>query len=93
MRISRLLRSSRRGPEAVAADVDDEIRSHLEERVRLLAAQGMPADAARAEAMRRFGDLETTRRAMRSSAERHEARRRWGDRLDAARHDLRYALR
>jgi len=37
------------------ADVDDEFRFHLETEVEELVARGYTADAARAEAQRRFG--------------------------------------
>src|ERR671912_594509 len=53
--LRRLFRLPVRGPAAVARDVDDEIRSHLEERAESLVARGLSPDAAWAEAERRFG--------------------------------------
>ena len=45
----------------VAADVDDELRFHLESRIREYIAAGMAADEARAMALRRFGNVEVVR--------------------------------
>jgi hypothetical protein len=50
-----------------AADVDEELRFHIECRVQEYIAQGMAPDAARAEALRRFGDVAAARRAARRS--------------------------
>ena len=51
----------RRGAETVRDEVDEEIRVHLEMRVRELRAHGVSLEDARREALRRFGDLEATR--------------------------------
>ena len=51
----------RRGSETVRDEVDEEIRVHLEMRVRELRAHGVSLEDARREALRRFGDLEATR--------------------------------
>lgn len=89
--IRRLFRVfSRRDP---ARDADDEIRLHLELRARQLVAAGMTPDEARAEAIRRFGDVDETRSALRQSNERRDWRarvRRW---LDGVAQDCRYAAR
>jgi putative ABC transport system permease protein len=45
------------------ADLDDELAFHLQMRTEVLAAKGMPAAAAREEALRRMGDLAAVRRA------------------------------
>jgi hypothetical protein len=45
----------------VDRDVDDELAFHLDMRVRRLVAAGWSPDAARAEAMRQFGDLSAVR--------------------------------
>src|SRR5688572_29867501 len=52
----------RRHPEAIRDEVDEELRAHLELRVEELRASGLPADEARRQAVKRFGDLEETRR-------------------------------
>lgn len=59
-RIDRLLM---RLPRRIRQDVDEEIRFHLEQRAAELERQGFPPGAAREEALRRFGDLESTRAA------------------------------
>ena len=45
---------------SVKADVDEELRLHLEMRIDDLAAQGMTREDARREAVRQFGDLDAT---------------------------------
>src|ERR1700752_5292690 len=50
-----------RRPETVAADVDEELRLHLELRIEALMNTGLTREAARQEALRQFGDLERTR--------------------------------
>lgn len=54
-------------------DLDAEIHFHLEERVRRLQAGGMSEEDARAEALRRFGDVAEARTGM----AREEQKRRW----------------
>jgi predicted permease len=82
-----------RGAAGVAGAVDDELAFHFDMAVADLTATGMPADEARREAERRFGDVQGTRRALaeigraRAGSER---RARWGS---AVAHDLRYAIR
>ena len=88
-RIPQLLRGRR----DIRSDVDDEITAHLEQTTRALIESGLDPDAARAEAHRRFGDLDTTRRAMTTSAMRQYGRLRRRDRFDAFAFDLRYSLR
>ena len=51
----------RRRAAAIARDVDDEIRAHLEMRIAELRASGFSDEDARREAVRRFGDLDATR--------------------------------
>ena len=88
-RIPQLLRGRR----DIRSDVDDEITTHLDQTTRALIESGLDPDAARAEAHRRFGDLDTTRRAMTTSAMRQYGRLRRRDRFDAFAFDLRYSLR
>jgi len=86
-RRSRLFRSEPR------AEVDDELRFHLEERVREYEARGMDPAAARAAALERFGDLDGVRgecTELLAADRRAEARRDW---LDDLRQDLRYGVR
>ena len=91
--IRRLFRLPGRPP----AEVDDEMRLHLELRAEQLEREGLEPEAARAEARRRFGDLEAARRMMRGEA-RHAHRRlrasEWaGALLDDARHAARALAR
>ncbi len=74
-------------------EVDAEIAFHLEMRAAELAARGMTAEAARAEARRRFGDTNRWRTAMRDEDRGHDARRRRARWLDDLRQDLHYAAR
>ncbi|HKG94606.1 MAG TPA: ABC transporter permease [Gemmatimonadaceae bacterium] len=77
----------------VRADVDDELRFHLELRVADLIAAGMPPAAARAEAERRFGDVHEIGDACLTIDER---RLRRADRLEVIAHmrqDLTLAAR
>lgn len=89
--IRRLLRLVTR--RSMEQDADEEIRLHLQLRVRQLIDEGMaPADAG-AEAQRRFGDVDEELQRSRASAARQERRFRWRDSLDRLRGDVRYALR
>ncbi len=86
-RRSRLFRSEPR------AEVDDELRFHLEERVREYVARGMDPAAARAAALERFGDLDGVRgecTELLAADRRAEARRDW---LDDLRQDLGFGVR
>jgi putative ABC transport system permease protein len=62
----------RRRPDAVAAEVDEELAVHLEMRIEELRARGLPADEARREALRQFGDLDGTRRYCKGQNEQKE---------------------
>ena len=76
-----------------AADVADELRTHLELRVEDLRAAGLSDDAARARAADEFGDVEATRHGLVAIGERMARRRARFLWWDAARADLRYAVR
>ncbi len=89
----RLFRLPRPAGEQARLDVEEEIRFHLDMRARELEAQGVDPEAARAEALRAFGDLDRARRRLRDGAEVRERRaraRRWVEDLAQ---DARYALR
>src|SRR5579864_4838719 len=51
----------RRRPDAIASEIDEELKHHLELRADELVAAGMARDEARREALRQFGDLSATR--------------------------------
>jgi hypothetical protein len=62
----------RRKSGEIAADVDDELRTHLELRIEALMAAGLSRDDARREAIRRFGDIDGTRQYCRRQHEEKE---------------------
>ena len=78
---------------ASRAEMDEEIASHIEMRVADLVAAGMTPEDARAEAERRFGNLDESRRMLRAGARRRDGVRRQRDRLGALLGDLRFAWR
>ena len=63
----------RRGPARVQAEVDEEIQAHLQMRIDELHAQGMSIEDARRDAVRRFGNIESTRRYCREQDVRRES--------------------
>jgi putative ABC transport system permease protein len=77
----------------VDADVDEEIRFHMEEETEALVARGMSPALARDEALRRFGDVNHFRRECRSADERRLGRELRTENLSVLAQDLRYALR
>ena len=75
------------------AEVDDELRFHVEERIRAYVASGMTPDQARRAALERFGDISAVRDVcsrMLAEDRKAEARRDWFDDL---RQDLKFAVR
>ena len=83
----------RGGGDALRRELDDEIQTHIELRTEELRGQGFDPASARAEAERRFGDLETARRALYDSARKRERRldrSQWAEEL---RRDVRLAGR
>lgn len=94
--VKRLIRLATRRPDEVGAEVDEEIRLHLELRAAQLAQRGLPPDEARAEAERRFGpagSLTEAQRRLHASARRREDRMRTREWLHNLGQDLRVALR
>jgi putative ABC transport system permease protein len=74
-------------------EVDDELRFHLEQRVKENIQRGMSPEDARRAALARFGDVDVVRREctqLLAEDRKAEARRDW---LDDLRQDLRFALR
>src|SRR5689334_5552310 len=75
------------------AEVDDELRFHVEERIRSYMANGMSPDEARRAAFERFGDIAAVRDVcarMLAEDRKAEARRDWFDDL---RQDVKFAVR
>jgi putative ABC transport system permease protein len=83
----------RRRPEAVKAEVDEELNLHLEMRVEELRSAGMSIDEARREALRRFGDLEHTREYCRRQDQKKETRMRLSLMLQDFMQDVRISVR
>jgi predicted permease len=80
------------GPDA-KADVDDELRFHLQAKVDDLVEQGWPRDRARREAERQFGDLEEVRQTGERLTRERENEMQRKDYWGACAQDLRYAFR
>ncbi len=75
-------------------DADDEIRLHLQLRTnQLIMREGLSPEAARAEAVRRFGAVDEERKRFESSAQRRHRRMHVREWLDTVWHDIRYAVR
>jgi predicted permease len=92
--LRRVFQFQRRSARVLAADVDEELAFHLDLRAaELMAQRGFTPDAARAEALRQFGDLDDARRYLRALDARTETAARRRDLLDTLRQDLRLALR
>ena len=88
-RAFRLARARRR----VDAEVGDEIAFHIEMRTAELVARGWPEDAARAEALRKFGDVRRWSDAMGAVDRERERRARLVERGAAVWQDIRQTLR
>lgn len=91
--VRRLFRLGLRRPELARGEVDDEITFHIDARIEQLVALGLSRDEARAEAMRRFGDVAQARASIGASAARRAARLAFRDRVAALGDDLRYVVR
>jgi len=89
----RLFRFPWRTTAQVSADVDEELQFHLDMVAQELADEGWPEEAARIEAARRFGDLETTRRVCRDLDVHKEKQMKWMKALEEVGQDLRFAFR
>ena len=90
--IRRILRLFDRSWRDAAAQVDEEIRFHIESRVEQLMRRGLSRTEARAEAMRRFGSMDDARRMRRAAGLRNQ-RMRIRDWLLDAGEDLRLGVR
>lgn len=73
--------------------MDEEIRFHLEERTAKYEREGMSAQEARAEAERRFGDVERVAEEVEEMMTRSEKAMKQSDLLDGARRDVAFAAR
>jgi len=80
------------GPDP-AADMNDELRFHLETKTEDLISQGWDPQAARKEAERQFGDLRSVRRIGQQMGKKMEQRRRVTDYWTDLLQDVRYTIR
>jgi predicted permease len=90
--IRSLFRLARFG-RAPDADIEEEIRAHLEMRAQELMRQGFSAGDANAEALRRFGPLGDARRELQRAANQREQSMRFTEWMESLVQDMRYALR
>jgi len=86
----RYLRFWRTNP---GADVEDELRFHLESMVDELVAAGMSPRAARETARKTFGDVDGISKTLYSLSEQRERRMNRAEWFDSIRQDLGYGLR
>ncbi len=92
--VRRVFAFPRRPARVLDAEVDEELAFHLDLRAAELAARGgLDAAAARAEALRQFGDVDDARRYIRALDARTEAATRRRELMDDLRRDLLHALR
>jgi putative ABC transport system permease protein len=77
----------------VEAEIADELSFHLESRIEELVRLGWTASEARAQALREFGDVSDARSELTRIDRTRVRQRRRSDLLDAARQDLRLAMR
>ena len=92
-RARRFFRLAVRRRALIEREVDDEIAFHLEARVAQLVARAMSPEDARAEALRRFGDVDAARHTLNRSVTRREARMHVRELLASTWQDIRYAAR
>jgi putative ABC transport system permease protein len=92
-RARRFFRLAVRRQALTEQDIDAEIAFHIESRVAQLMARGMSPDAARAEAQRRFGNVELARHSLTTSAASRETRMEIREFLSNGAQDFRYAAR
>jgi predicted permease len=79
--------------ERIARELDDEVRFHVESRARSLIERGYDREAAFAEALRRFGDIDELRDYCVSMEVAHMKRMRFREWLETVAQDARFALR
>ena len=93
MRPFRRLFRLQQHPRDLGRAVDDELRFHLDMTIRELVAAGATEEAARAEALRRFGDVRAARDRLTRIDRAYARRLRAADTLESAWQDARYAAR
>jgi len=81
------------GRRRIEREMDEEVAFHLQARIDQLVQRGLSPEAARAEALRRFGSLDDARRRLHASATHKERHMHSRERIDALRRDCRQTLR
>jgi predicted permease len=89
----RLFKFPWRSDSSIRADVDEELRFHIDARAEELTAGGSDPKAARAQAVREFGDVDDARRYISDIDRAAESINRRKDYFGELGQDLRYALR
>ncbi len=79
--------------ERLARELDEEVAFHVETRVARLIADGMPYDEARAEAVRRFGDVDDLRSYCHDIGRAHMRRVNTAERVQSVVQDVRVGIR
>jgi predicted permease len=92
-RRARFFRFPWRSAKQIRADVDEELRFHLDMRIAALVAAGIPPDAARTQALREFGDLDDARQYIGAVDHDIEAAQRRTDFMNDLWTDIGYSLR
>lgn len=92
-RIRRLFRLPFGDEHRLQAEVDEELRFHIEERAAKYERQGMSPEDARAEAERRFGDVEEIREEVERMMTRRRRAMERNDLIDDLRRDGAFAIR
>jgi predicted permease len=77
----------------LARELDEEVEYHMERRVARLIAAGVPDEEARAEALRRFGDVNDLRTYCHDIERAHMQRMQTAERLESVIQDARVAVR
>src|SRR6185312_1457408 len=99
MRIPRISSGVRRAfrlpstSERIVRELDDEVRFHVDMRAKALEQSGYTREAAYAEALRRFGDVDDLRDYSMAIEVAHMEREQKRERVQAVLQDLRFALR
>jgi predicted permease len=91
--MKRLFRLPWRSTRQIRRDVDDELGFHLDMRVGALVAAGLSPDAARAQALREFGDIDDARRYIGAVDRDIEVSQRRSDYMNELWQDIGYAAR
>ena len=77
----------------IAPDVDEEIRFHIEGRVQELVSEGWTEERARAEVMRRFGDVSEVEAACQRYSNQRVEREEWRTMIELAMQELKLAFK